>query len=173
MTHIKGEGSSVRNRDGMTSIADLVSRTMETARSSQWSAHRAHFAALREALDERLDAGEEDIRMRLDTLNAAVPGMDPEGYLAELEQLAFLLRAHGVPEGEVAARVATLDLRGLQPPEPIVRIFEALERAPGEALRAILPHEPVPLYALLRERGFSCTGTPRSDGGFEVLIERS
>ena len=65
-----------------------------------------------------------------------------------------------------------LDLRGLQPPEPIVRIFAALDRSPGEPLRAILPHEPVPLYALLRDRGFRYSGETRPDGGFELLIER-
>jgi hypothetical protein len=54
-----------------------------------------------------------------------------------------------------------------------VRIFEALERAPREPLRAILPHEPVPLYALLRERGYSYSGTQRPDGGYELLIQRS
>jgi hypothetical protein len=54
-----------------------------------------------------------------------------------------------------------------------VRIFEALERAPSEPLRAILPHEPVPLYALLRERGFTYSGVQRADGGYELLIERS
>jgi hypothetical protein len=37
----------------------------------------------------------------------------------------------------------------------------------------ILPHEPVPLYGLLRERGFSYRGSPRADGGFDVLIEPS
>jgi hypothetical protein len=36
-----------------------------------------------------------------------------------------------------------------------------------------LPHEPVPLYNLLRERGYSYAGSPRDDGGFEVLIERA
>jgi uncharacterized protein (DUF2249 family) len=66
-----------------------------------------------------------------------------------------------------------MDLRGLQPPEPIVRIFQALERGPGAPLRVILPHEPVPLYGLLRERGYSYAGAPRPDGGFEVLIERA
>ncbi len=157
----------------MRSLADLLDDTLRTARAGQWSAHRMHFAAMRDALDERLAPGEEDLRTRLDTLNAAAPDHDPEGYLAELEQLALALRRRGVPEGEVVERYATLDLRGLQPPEPIVRIFEALERAPGEPLRAILPHEPVPLYNLLRERGFSYTGTPRADGGFEVLIEHS
>lgn len=66
-----------------------------------------------------------------------------------------------------------LDLRGLQPPEPIVRIFAALERAPTKPLRAILPHEPVPLYALLRDRGFRCVGETRPDGGYDLLIEKA
>jgi uncharacterized protein (DUF2249 family) len=172
LTQIKGGAPFMRNRWDMTSIADLLTDTLAAARSGKWPVHRLHFAALRDALCEQLAPGEEDLRIRLDTLNSAAPGADPEGYLAELEQLAALLRARGMPEGEVVARFATLDLRGLQPPEPIVRIFDALERAPGAPLRAILPHEPVPLYGLLRDRGFSCTGTPRADGGFEVLIER-
>ncbi len=172
MTHIKGGGIALRNLRGMPSIADLVTETLATARAGQWPVHRLHFAALHDALSEELAPGEEDLRIRLDTLNSAAPGADPVGYLAELEQFAALLRARGVPEREVAARFTTLDLRGLQPPEPIVRIFDALERAPGEPVRAILPHEPVPLYSLLRERGFSCTGAPRADGGYEVLIER-
>ena len=173
MTQIKGSAAFVRNRECMTSIADLLAESLEAARAGNWSVHRMHFATLRNALGEQLASDEDDLRIRLDTLNAAAPGPDPEGYLAELEQLALLLRERGVPPGEAAARVATLDLRGLQPPEPIVRIFAALERAPGEPLRAILPHEPVPLYGLLRERGFFCTGAQRADGGFEILIERS
>jgi Uncharacterized conserved protein (DUF2249) len=171
LTHIKGGAASVRNRRDMTSIADLLAETLAAARAAQWPVHRLHFAALRDVLCEQLAAGEEDLRIRLDTLNSAAPGADPEGYLAELEQLSALLRARGLPEGEMVARFVTLDLRGLQPPEPIVRIFDALEHAPGAPLRAILPHEPQPLYGLLRDRGFSCTGAPRADGGFEILIE--
>lgn len=172
MTHIKGGAATLGNCRRMASMMGLLAATMEAARSGNWPAHRLHFAALRDALREQLAPGEEDLRTRLDILNAAAPRPDPQGYLAELEQLAELLRARGGPEGEVTARLATLDLRGLQPPEPIVRIFAALESAPGEPLRAILPHEPVPLYGLLRERGFTCTGAQRADGGFEVLIER-
>ena len=66
---------------------------------------------------------------------------------------------------------APIDLRGLTPPEPMLRIFQALERTPGAPLRVVLPHEPFPLYALLRERGYSCAGAARPDGGFELLIE--
>jgi hypothetical protein len=31
----------------------------------------------------------------------------------------------------------------------------------------------VPLYGLLRERGFSCSGAQRDDGSYEMLIELS
>jgi hypothetical protein len=131
------------------------------------------------------------LRTMLDTLAAAAPQYDPEGCIAELEALAAFQREHHARESaacypqsdrmsapppappplSTATPPSPMDLRGLQPPEPIVRIFEALERAPRTPLRAILPHEPVPLYGLLRERGFAYTGTPRADGGFEVLIE--
>ena len=48
----------------------------------------------------------------------------------------------------------TLDLRGLAPPEPMVRILSALAAlGDGGEFDAILPHAPVPLYALLEERG--------------------
>ena len=82
--------------------------------------------------------------------------------------------ARSIAEGSLAgAAEPAMDLRGLQPPEPIVRIFAALEGAAGEPVRAILPHEPVPLYALLRERGFRYSGAARPDGGYELLIERA
>lgn len=93
-----------------------------------------------------------------------------DAYL-EHEARALLEAA---PAGAAAAPVSpALDLRGLQPPEPMVRIFAALERMPGEPLRAILPHEPEPLYALLRERGFRYAGGTRPDGGYELLIEKA
>jgi hypothetical protein len=126
------------------------------------------------------------LRRHLETLGAAAPEQDPAGCLAELDDLLALLGLHHAAETALDPQYATratpplvlknppaMDLRGLQPPEPIVRIFQALERDPGARLRVILPHEPVPLYGLLRERGYSFAGSPRPDGAFEVLIERS
>ena len=125
------------------------------------------------------------LRRHMETLGAAAPEQDPAGCLAELGNLLALLEAHHRAEVTLDPEYTTrpspalrldaapaMDLRGLQPPEPIVRIFQALERGGAGPLRVILPHEPVPLYSLLRERGYSYTGTPRADGGFEVLIER-
>jgi uncharacterized protein DUF2249 len=142
------------------------------ARRRDWSGYRACLAALREALEEQPGVeAHERARRHLDTLQAAAPQHDPEGCIAELEALAAALRGRALPRAR--GRAPALDLRGLQPPEPIVRIFAALERSPQQPLRAILPHEPVPLYALLREQGYRCSGAPRADGGYELLIERA
>ena len=154
----------------------------------------AELAALREQ--------HERLRRDFDTLGAAAPEHDPEGCMKALKQLGAYIREHHAREVRVcypasdallakdpmlaqgarafAARPVpakgaqpAMDLRGLQPPEPIVRIFKALERSPGGPVRAILPHEPVPLYALLQERGFRYSGHVRPDGGYEVLIEKA
>ena len=115
------------------------------------------------------------LRQQFDTLGAADPAHDPEGCIAAFEALAAHLRsrhAGALRTWRAPPPERVLELRGLQPPEPIVRIFEALERSPGEPLRAILPHEPAPLYALLRERGFRYSGTQRADVGSSSLIDR-
>lgn len=147
------------------------------------------FPALEQAAAGPVKALRKDhaeIRRHLDMLGAAVPEQDPAGCLAALEDLAALLNSHHNAEVTLDPQYASrptpplqlnglpaMDLRGLQPPEPIVRILQALERSPWARLRVILPHEPVPLYSLLRERGYSYAGSPRPDGGFEVLIERA
>jgi uncharacterized protein (DUF2249 family) len=156
----------------MPDLEQQLGEVIECARRGDWGGYRACLDALREALAEDPRPEAHDLVQRhLDTLSAASPRHDPEGCTAELVALAAALRGRGLKRAR--ARPPALDLRGLQPPEPIVRIFEALERAPDEPLRAILPHEPVPLYALLRERGYAYSGEHRTDGGYELLIERS
>ena len=166
---------------------------LAAGRAGRWAEYRLHFGGLRDGLTQHLAFAEDllreehaRLRQHLEMVGAAAPEQDPEGCLAELEELAELLRSHHAAEMALDPQSAArpipplvlddppaMDLRGLQPPEPIVRIFEALERGPGAPLRVILPHEPVPLYGLLHERGYSYAGSPRADGAFEVLIERS
>jgi hypothetical protein len=150
----------------------LLDATLRAARAADWGAYRARFAELRASCAALIER-DEALRQRFDTLAAAAPQYDPEGCRDALEQLAAQLREGYAPVLPESRAAPALDLRGLAPPEPIVRIFQELERAPGAPLRAILPHEPVPLYALLAERGFRYSGTPRPDGGYELLIERS
>jgi uncharacterized protein (DUF2249 family) len=153
----------------------LIEAALRAARAGDWPGYRMRFAELRRGC-EALAEGDEILRRHFDTLGAASPRHDPEGCVAAFEALAAHLRARhadALRGWRAPATPRPLDLRGLTPPEPIMRIFEALERSPGEPLRAILPHEPVPLYALLAERGFRYSGAERPDGGYELLIERS
>jgi len=66
-----------------------------------------------------------------------------------------------------------LDARGLEPPEPMVRILEAVEKLPRQAtLRARTNLRPLHLLARLKERGMSADCTPKPDGSFLTVIRR-
>lgn len=67
-----------------------------------------------------------------------------------------------------------LDVRPLiaaqrQPLPVILAAVNAL--APGQALRLIAPLQPVPLYKVMRDRGYSAAPRQRDDGAWEVLFE--
>lgn len=66
-----------------------------------------------------------------------------------------------------------LDLRALEPPEPLLRIFAALDAAPGRRLRVRLNREPFPLYPMLHAGGWSHRTQSHADGGYEIFISRT
>lgn len=66
----------------------------------------------------------------------------------------------------------SLDNRGLQPPEPMVRILSALEQlAPGEVIEAWNDREPLLLYPELEARGAEIQ-VSREASGVRLLIRR-
>lgn len=66
-----------------------------------------------------------------------------------------------------------VDNRGLPPPEPMIRILEALEQlAAGEVLEAINEREPMLLYPELEARGAVIQVEKRPDGTVRLLIRR-
>ena len=66
----------------------------------------------------------------------------------------------------------SLDNRGLQPPEPMVRILSALEQlAPGEVIEAWNDREPLLLYPELEARGAEIQ-VRREATGVRLLIRR-
>lgn len=65
----------------------------------------------------------------------------------------------------------TIDARGWQPPEPMVRALETLDRLPrGKKIVMLLHCEPRPLFKILTNNGFHyrCRFIP--EGYFEVTI---
>lgn len=64
-----------------------------------------------------------------------------------------------------------LDVRYLDPPEPMERAIDALDRlGPGDTLRMLIHREPHPLYQVLRESGFSYTVRQQPDYTYVILI---
>ena len=68
----------------------------------------------------------------------------------------------------------TLDARGLEPPQPLVVILEALASLPdGEEMHARTDRRPMHLYALLEQRGFTGETEEQHDGSFITTIRRA
>ena len=71
----------------------------------------------------------------------------------------------------MATNVIQLDLCGLEPPEPIERVLDALSRLQaGDEIRMLIDREPRPLYRILEQNGFEYTVTPREGYLFDILI---
>jgi hypothetical protein len=72
------------------------------------------------------------------------------------------------------AEVLDVDARGLEPPQPMVKILEALNAFPDNAvLRARTDRRPVHLLPILEQRGFTGESEEQADGCFITHIRRS
>lgn len=66
-----------------------------------------------------------------------------------------------------------LDNRGLEPPQPMMRTLEALEKLQkGEALKIINDRRPMFLYEQLDELGYKHTTDENEDGSFTIEIQK-
>ena len=81
--------------------------------------------------------------------------------------------SEGAPAACSGRPVIQLDARGLEPPEPLVKILEALTTLPeGAGLRAHTDRRPMHLYAQLEERGFVGETEEQTDGSFITHVHR-
>jgi uncharacterized protein (DUF2249 family) len=75
--------------------------------------------------------------------------------------------------GSHRAKEGTIDVRGLEPPEPMMRILVALEKlTSGSELRAITERRPVLLYPELQVRGARFSSEELGDGSWLTTIVR-
>jgi uncharacterized protein (DUF2249 family) len=66
-----------------------------------------------------------------------------------------------------------VDARHLEPPQPMVKILEALQALPSNAaLRARTDRRPIHLYPVLESRGFKGESEEQPDGSFITHIRR-
>lgn len=67
-----------------------------------------------------------------------------------------------------------LDVRGLEPPEPLIRILDALESlGAGVRLRAITDREPCHLFGEATQRGFRYDCDVQADGSWITVLQRA
>jgi len=66
-----------------------------------------------------------------------------------------------------------IDNRGLEPPQPMMSILEALEKLNiDEELIAINDRQPMFLYAELEERGYAHETIQQDDGSYKIIIRK-
>jgi uncharacterized protein (DUF2249 family) len=67
--------------------------------------------------------------------------------------------------------IVFLDVCGLEPPEPLERVLDALSALePGKKLRMLIDREPFPLYRILANNGYQHRTEARPDFRYEILI---
>lgn len=71
------------------------------------------------------------------------------------------------------ATTIELDARGLEPPEPLVRVLTALDTLPpGASLLLKIDCRPQPLYRILERNGYAYEERPGHDALYEVSIRK-
>ena len=72
------------------------------------------------------------------------------------------------------SQVVEVDARGLEPPQPMVKILEALATLPQRAsLFARTDRRPMHLYAQIEQRGFLGESEEQADGSFLTCIRQA
>ncbi len=67
-----------------------------------------------------------------------------------------------------------LDVRGLEPPEPLIRVLDALESlSAGETLRARTDRQPCHLFGEATHRGFNYECREQPDGSWVTTLARA
>ena len=82
--------------------------------------------------------------------------------------------SHGRDEAKPAGDVQSIDVRGLEAPEPLIRILNALESLPaGITLRAITDRRPCHLFDEAEQRGFRHDSNEQPDGSWITTLARA
>lgn len=100
----------------------------------------------------------------------------PEEFRVKITKLVTVSAPLPRPIGALpvtAVSAGEFDVRGLEPPEPLVRILAELETLPaGQQLRARTDREPCHLFGEAAQRGFRHDCHVQPDGSWLTTLER-
>ena len=81
------------------------------------------------------------------------------------------MNAAKAPSANAATNTIELDVRGLEPPEPLVRVLSTLETLPaGASLLLKIDCRPLPLYRILDRDGYVYEERPGTESLLEITI---
>lgn len=81
-------------------------------------------------------------------------------------------RSNRVP-GPQMPRELTLDVRGMEPPQPLELVLETVDDfGPGDRLRLIIDCHPMPLFRILERNGYAYRTEPGAASVHEITIWR-
>ncbi|HEV2434651.1 MAG TPA: DUF2249 domain-containing protein [Verrucomicrobiae bacterium] len=84
------------------------------------------------------------------------------------------VRRHSNGSRDKSSEIIEVDARGLEPPQPMVKILETLAALPeGAELRARTDRRPMHLYTRIEMRGFKGETEEQTDGSFLTHIRRA
>lgn len=116
---------------------------------------------------EYLERGPDEFRVKITKLRA-VAGATPA-----TPRGIKLTPAPTSPAPVKTGGVQEVDARGLEPPEPLIRILDALESLPaGVTLRAHTDREPCHLFGEAEQRGFKHHTNEQPDGSWITVLAR-
>ncbi len=109
------------------------------------------------------------------TWDYVVPG--PDEYRVRITRVAASPQTQAVPPPRVQAEAPPstnlLDVRGLEPPEPMLRVLNAVEQLqPGRRLIACTERRPIHLFVELERRGFALVCEDQPDGSVITTVWR-
>ena len=108
-----------------------------------------------------VERGPDDFRVKITKLQA-VPARS-----AVAPAPTTAARSCGSSAPAVTASLQEIDVRGYEPPQPLILILNALEALPrGVTLRAQTDREPCHLFGEAEQRGFRYVCTEQSDGSW-------
>lgn len=91
----------------------------------------------------------------------------------EMKQDKPEVTSDSVIESLGSEKIIELDVHDLQPPEPMMKILENLERIDETSVMVINHHrEPHLLYPILEERGYRATCIKIGEDKYRILIRK-
>lgn len=141
----------------------LMRRTFAHLVTIQGAAKMHHFD------DDKLQRFLHELNARAVLGGSAQTADDEEPPLYDLRDVEGLRRQNIV----VTPTLVEVDNRGLEPPEPMVRILAiAQQLAPGQTLEALNERQPMLLYPKLEELGLEHRTEQLPEGHFRITIRR-